>query len=112
MIADYGGLDEGDAAVSPIVFVIVTLSSIGLARHERLRRRVPDPAGRLRQTHRHAGRIVAATRRHSGRRVHAVDVPADVLGPQGEIVDSVKKTGMLAATSTGASFTIMVPILI
>ncbi len=47
LIAEFGGLKK----VMPhlvAVFLIVTLSSIGLPRAERLRRRIPDAARRLR----------------------------------------------------------------
>ena len=46
LIADFGGLRRGHARSSP-VFLVVSLSSIGLPGLQRLRGRVPDPARRL-----------------------------------------------------------------
>ena len=78
LISEFGGLK----AVMPrlvAAFLIITLSSIGAARPERLRRRVPDPARRVPLEP--AARGVRRDRRHPLGGLHAVDVPARELRP-------------------------------
>ncbi len=102
LIAEYGGLKK----VAPhlvAAFLIITLSSIGLARPERVRRRVPDPARRV-----PLGSAARGVGRDRGRpvgRLHALDVPARELrtGDQREERGDARPRGR-------ASGSILVPI--
>ena len=84
LIAEYGGLK----AVMPklvAAFLLITLASVALPGHERLHRRVPDPARRVWRPVRSDLREVlhggGGDRRHPVGGLHALDVPARELRP-------------------------------
>ena len=71
-IADYGGLVHRMPAYA-FVFMVFTMASIGLPRHERFRRRVPGARRRL--PAQHLDRRRRRPRRHPRRRLHALALP-------------------------------------
>ena len=78
-ISEYGGLSK----VMPVyaaVFLIMTMSSIGLPTLNGFIGELLDPAGRVRRDHRSSAKVWAAIRRQrrrAGRRLHAQPVSAD-----------------------------------
>ena len=103
-ISAYGGLADR-MPLYAFCFMVFTLANVGPARHERLRRRVPEPHRRL--PHQHLGRVPRHHRHHPlGRPTRSGSIAAS------SSASSRSRASNTSPTSPGARSAVMAPLVV